>query len=513
MPLPYTRFPAVEGYPDKLSYLPGETVAFHCTARTKTYTVEIARIGAERELVWRRAGIAGQEQPFPADAYATGCGWPVSFSLSIPETWRSGYYEVLLQGDGVAGIAAVGYACFVVRAARPSRGTASLLVLSTNTYNAYNQWGGSCLYAGARRVSFARPFERGFLNRPETTFDGRIASIEPAGEPAHQRLQAYQAEHKYPLWSDSSGWHNWERRFVRWAERNGYHLDYAINADLEFHPEVLDGYQLLLSVGHDEYWSWGMRDTVDGFVERGGNHAIFSGNTCFWQVRYEDEGRTMVCYKSVARQQDPVMQTDQRHLLTALWSDPLIQRPENLTTGLSFCRGGYIRVGQAAPRASGAYTVYRPEHWVFANTDLRYGDLLGLGSYIATYEVDGCELTLQQGRPVPTHTDSTPADLAILATAPARLISITETVCEAPPALWESLEPPGELEFVATQLFGDASPENVAKVAYNHAVMGVFTKGKGTVFNAGVCDWAYGLDNDPLVQQVTHNILARLSNG
>ena len=121
------------------------------------------------------------------------------------------------------------------------------------------------------------------------------------------------------------------------------------------------------------------------------------------------------------------------------------------------------------------------------------------------------ETALHNGLPVPTHADSTPQDFTILATAPARLISVTDTVCEAPPALWNTIEPPGDLEFAAIRLFGDASPENVAKVAHNYAVMGVFTRGKGTVFNAGVCDWAYGLDRDPLVQRVTRNVLERLS--
>ena len=36
------------------------------------------------------------------------------------------------------------------------------------------------------------------------------------------------------------------------------------------HPEVLDGARLYLSVGHDEYWSGGMPDTVEAFITRGG---------------------------------------------------------------------------------------------------------------------------------------------------------------------------------------------------------------------------------------------------
>ena len=64
----------------------------------------------------------------------------------------------------------------------------------------------------------------------------------------------------------------------------------CLNADLEEHPEVLDDASLYLSVGHDEYWSKGMRDTVEAFIARGGNAAFFSGNTSLWQVRLEDDG-------------------------------------------------------------------------------------------------------------------------------------------------------------------------------------------------------------------------------
>ena len=502
----------VEGYPSQLSYQPGDTVDFHCSSRTSTFSVEIARIGAEREVVWQRANIPGQEQPVPPEAYAKGCDWPVTFSFAIPDSWRSGFYEVTLRGDGAAEPEATSHACFVVRSAHPSRDTSILLVLSTNTYNAYNKWGGECLYTGVPRVSFARPFERGYITKPVDPdgFDGRNANVTPEPDPDHNRLQEYLTKHKVALWTASSGWPNCELRFVRWAEQNGYKLDFAINSDLEFRPEILTPYRLLLSVGHDEYWSWGMRDTIDAFVNRGGNHAIFSGNTSYWQVRYEDEGRTMVCYKYVAREKDPLMGSDQQHRLASIWSDPLIGRPENLTTGLSFCRGGYIRFGRGVPRSTGAYTVWRSDHWVFEGTDLCYGDPLGLGSYIATYEVDGCEFNLVNGLPVPTHSDSTPAGFTILATAPAHLLLNQPDNREIIVPLAYDVEGLGDLEYTATILLGDASPENMARYAHGNAVMGVFERG-GTVFNAGTADWAYGLDRDSQVQQITRNVLNRLA--
>jgi hypothetical protein len=128
---------------------------------------------------------------------------------------------------------------------------------------------------------------------------------------------------------------------------------------------------------------------------------------------------------------------------------------------------------------------------------------------VVAYEVDGCEFTLQNGLPLPTHADGTPENFTILGASPAHLISITSTVCEAPPPLWASIAPPGDLELVAISLFGDASPENVAKVAHGNAVIGCYTRG-GTVFNVGSADWAYGLDDNALIQQVTRNVLDRL---
>jgi hypothetical protein len=499
---------AVEGYPTRHSYLPGEVVEFHCSSRVPMFSVTVARIGAERVAVWTAERVAGSHHQTPDDSFANGCGWPVSFTIPIADDWRSGFYEVAMSADTVDGPEAESHSFFVVRASVPGTDRI-LLVLATNTYNAYNKWGGKCLYTGATQVSFQRPIERGFITRPEADYDGRVASIEPDGDPDHRRLLDYLEANKYPMWCASAGWHNWERRFVQWAERHGLAIDLAVNSDLERHPDLLDGYRLLVSVGHDEYWSWAMRDAIDSFVDAGGNHAIFSGNTSFWQVRLEDDGQTMVCFKGRAAS-DPVA-ADRAHLLTSFWSDPRIGRPETSTIGLTFSRGGYARVGRGTPRSSGGFTVYRPDHWAFAGTGLCYGDVIGLGSYVVGYEVDGCAFTLDRGLPVPTHEDGAPDDLTILATAPARLLSQTDTYSEIPVALWADPNGAGDLEDIATVMFGDASPDNTAKIAHGSAVIGCFTRGAGTVFTVGSTDWAYGLDGDELVQKITANVLSRLS--
>jgi hypothetical protein len=495
----------IDGYARRLSYAAGETVEICCSTTAEQFSIEIARVGGSREIVWSDHAVRGALHRTPDHANERGCGWPVAVAVEVLDEWRSGYYEVVLRAvDHTSGRIEESLAFFVVRHSGTVHGRGQmLLVLSTNTYNAYNDWGGPSLYTGASRVSFQRPMARGFLRKPEPYL--RYPNLDEVDDPEHERFRTWCDLHGLARWSGSSGWYQWERIFVQWAERAGYAVDLAVNADLEDRPEVVAGYPLLVSVGHDEYWSWGMRDTAEAFVASGGNIAFLSGNSVCWQVRFGDAGNTMICHKSA--EADPLYGTDQQHLVTGLWCSMAVGRPENHLTGVSFSRGGYVRMGNAVPKGSGGYTAWRPDHWVFRGAGLHYGDQFGVDDRITVYEVDGCEFTLSldDGLPVPTGRDGTPRDFAILATAPARLWRYDEL-----PSRYRASEA-GDLEETAAAVFGEATPEAVARLAHNHAVMGLYTRG-GTVFTSGTTDWVYGLaGHDPVVEQVTRNVLDRLS--
>jgi hypothetical protein len=126
-----------------------------------------------------------------------------------------------------------------------------------------------------------------------------------------------------------------------WAEQNGYPLEFAANDDLEFRPEMLASYKLVLSVGHDEYWSTPMRDNLEAWIAKGGNVAFFSGNTCCWQVRSEAEGRAFTCFKQNYHL-DPVFQTRDfkrsapRGAITCS-SGPRTNSPASASSGAATC--------------------------------------------------------------------------------------------------------------------------------------------------------------------------------
>ncbi|MEV0588383.1 N,N-dimethylformamidase beta subunit family domain-containing protein [Nonomuraea sp. NPDC050310] len=355
------------------------------------------------------------------EGHATAPTW----TLDIPATWPSSLYRARFGPPipwpyGLPGAAPCpdNEVHFVVRQAVPS---APILVsVPFTTWQAYNRAGhpGEGLYwteapDRARRVSFDRP----------------------GGGPPPER---------------------WEEGLIRWLRPAGYDVAYCANLDLDHGLDLLEQHRLLVVNGHDEYWSAGMRDAVEEFVRRGGNLAVFSGNTAWWQIRLEDGGRTMVCHRDPL--EDP----------TAEWS--AADRPENGLTGTSFRAGAGTWGPHMKRMLEESYTVRFAGHWAFEGTGLTDGDKFGQGCL--GYETDAAEFEEIDGVPRVTARDGTPPSFVVLATADLRH--------------WAA--------------YGQGGM----------ATMGVFTSGLGTVFNAATVNWGNTL-HDPVVERVTRNVLDRLS--
>ena len=144
-----------------------------------------------------------------------------------------------------------------------------------------------------------------------------------------------------------------------------------------------------------------MRDNLEKYIADGGNVAFFSGNTCCWQVRSEDDGRSLTCWKQWYNV-DPLYRQGDHKLLSTTWSHHLVGRPENQLTGVGFLWGGYHRSHGQFMDGPASFIVHRPDHWLFEGTDLKRDDRFGGKDTIVGYECDGCEMTWQDGLPFPT---------------------------------------------------------------------------------------------------------------
>ena len=213
----------VEGYTDQRSYLPGERVTLFMSSQARTRaTVVIHRLGVHQDLVWS-APVWVQPNAIPADASEHGCRWERgedgAVSFEVPAAWLSGFYRITMRVPSSGGRERDGEAFFVVCSMSPGRQSRILLVLSTNTYCAYNNYGRAVtpglgvthgsFYDQGRVASFQRPLPLGFLS----SYDCDVG-------------EAVSRQRRY------AGWDKWEWPFVQWAERGGLALDYATNEDL-----------------------------------------------------------------------------------------------------------------------------------------------------------------------------------------------------------------------------------------------------------------------------------------
>ncbi len=319
---------SIQGYATTMSVDRGGTIRFKVKTTASNYHIDIYRLGyyqgngarLQASNVRPTASLP-QNQPACITTAATGlidCGnWGVSASWTVPAASVSGVYLARLVRDDNGGASQIP---FVVR---DDAGSSDMLVRTSDaTWQAYNKYGGNSLYSctacppgnpqtyqGAFSVSYNRPF------------DGTIP--QDGG-----RSYLFYAEYQ----------------MIRFIERNGYDASYTSQADVDANAGLLRNHDVILSSGHDEYWSGRERANVEAARDAGVSLAFFSGNEVFWKTRWQPSSadgtstqyRTLTSYKDThfTGPTDPVE-------WTGTWRDPRFSpgdggRPENSLTGQLF---------------------------------------------------------------------------------------------------------------------------------------------------------------------------------
>lgn len=386
-------------YLNKLSFEPGDTIRFHTSVDSSIafYNITIAKHGVEFDFPWNNIvhispSLSGIDYgiPSPLDsAFYHGANWPAAYQLVIPSSWEPGIYMVKYPIS--AGKREM--TCFfVLRPNQPGSYSDILFVLPTNTFHAYNNWGGKSLY----------PFQS------SSDIESDIVSF------CRALNTFYNLEYN-----------RYAEFFRAWLYQQGgiYIPEFAIQSDIDRIPNLLNQYKLILFVGHDEYWSLNQLKSVQIYLKYGGTVGIFSGNTAWWQIRYENNYSNIVCYRN--KLEDPLYGIADSLVTVNFYDDPVFY-PENQVTGLSYRKGGYVGNGFRPANQGwvGYNDLYNLDSWFFRYSGLTSDDTLGYrpprpgypndNFGIVGYEVDGCDFTIVNGKPVVTGTDGTPLTYKIL---------------------------------------------------------------------------------------------------
>jgi hypothetical protein len=345
----------IEGYPSQCSVRPGERLELCVSTRPAArYRIVVYRLGWYGGLGARALATlpaSGDLQGAPREVreprpgpHIDSAEWPVTDVIQIGAEWTTGVYiaRLILAGGEYDGLDAL--VPFVVRA---SLGEVAKILLQqpVTTAQAYNNWGGKSLYTS---------------NSTEETAAVKVSFDRP-----------------YPAWSQANLNARWpfgcDYQLIRYLEREGLDVQYTTDVDTHREPWSLAGHQLLMTSGHDEYWTREMRDAFDEALVAGTNLACMGANTAYWQMRFEDLERTMVEYRWRARDPEP-----DKALKTEMFRNLDPPRPECLLWGIQYQEG----LGRPAESRDYALTRDCAGHPWLEGTGLEYpATLKGLVGY------------------------------------------------------------------------------------------------------------------------------------
>ena len=86
---------------------------------------------------------------------------------------------------------------------------------------------------------------------------------------------------------------------VQWLEQEGYNVSYTEDLQVDQNAASLLHHKIFLISGHSEYWSMAEYNNIMAARNAGVSVVSLSGNTGYWNTRYTDNYRTLVCYKTV----------------------------------------------------------------------------------------------------------------------------------------------------------------------------------------------------------------------
>ena len=403
--------------------------------------------------------------------------WAVTYTIPGKSLPISGIYEAVLTDAADPTIENM--IVFAVR--NDSQASEILYVLPTADYEAYNLWGCKSLY-----------------------FDACGGANTSAGDP-----RAVAVSFDRPQ-SEGNGELN---RFfgpdydtVFWLEQQGYNVSYTDDVQTDQNLSALLNHKVDLVSGHSEYWSYNSFNNFKKARDAGVNIVSLSANTAYWQTRYENNHRTLVCYKTIqgnssgnpsATPNDPAATGPKGEVL-----------PQNATTTRrdpgappgdpNAPPGG--RIGPNEPENSLWGVMYVGDNDAH-NFPLEVPAGNANGEFASSRVWRHTGISPSSGATLPEvvgwEWDQIPTQPGFAAQEPAgvKQVTLTNTANEGDSWLQDAgraranTAPPGE-------------PSNVSAVEYR-APSGAL------VFSTGTMEWAFGF-GDQRIDQATYNVLSEM---
>jgi hypothetical protein len=372
----------IEGFASLNYATAGQQLDLYVSTTASSFHVVAYRMGwyhgEGARQVWTSPTVAGGVQPrceLTTGINMVSCAnWTKNLTMPVTPAFVQGDYLLKLVGSGNE----QSYVPLTIW--NPASTGAYLLVARSLTEVGWNTYGGYSYYQGegqctlgatgtyppcnrARVVSFDRPYDTG---------DGASDFL----------------SNEYPLLS--------------FMEQQGLDVAYVTDVTLDEHPETVLRHRAVLSLGHDETWTYNEKQAAQDAVARGVNLVVFGAAAVLRHSRLEASpvgpDRQEVDYRNAG--EDPLSRTgDPNQVTSNTWESPPTNWSSTGFIGQEY--SGYLNAGHSVP-----FVVHDANAWIFKGTGLQDGaEVPGVIAsdfdHIDPYQTTPADLQVLGHSPVP----------------------------------------------------------------------------------------------------------------
>jgi hypothetical protein len=250
---PVVRLQGIDAGFTKPSYLPGDLAQIRIATDATSLTVRVFHSGPEQVVTYADNQFAGVE----VDSEPSELDWtpwrsrPHTISFHVPNAVSGLYYVQFAAPDG-----RVGYAPFVIKPNFAGLTSRVLVVLPTNTWQAYS-------FQDVNGDGYGDTWYAGPPNRIVDLSRGYTARGVPP------RFYRY------------------DLPFLHWLYWSGKTAEFISDSDFDTiaaGDDLAHSYDLVIFEGHEEYVTQHEYDVVERYRDLGGNLMFLSANNFFWKV-------------------------------------------------------------------------------------------------------------------------------------------------------------------------------------------------------------------------------------
>ena len=258
----------LSGYTDKLDYKNGEVIDFFIKNPYANTTLTLYKLGGRKRVyeIVRTLNLSKESEnncSIDKSSAMVYCRWSSSIKLKVDSRWPKGEYVYSFYNPTHK----LRYNSFFVVDAENYSKNKILYVVPANTYEAYNQYGGSSLYynitgAGNKRFASAVSFLRPFTNH-----------------------------------AIAGGVFRFDLPLTYFLYREHYSFDVVTNSALESSSYDLSRYKVIILSGHDEYWGFNYSKNLLKAESKGVSILNLGADTGYWAVVFSKDKNFFYCNK------------------------------------------------------------------------------------------------------------------------------------------------------------------------------------------------------------------------